>query len=989
MLAQETHGNVAIHVLGIADRLTSAQAAAEPDVLDIVYLAAGYYLERCQCLPEAGRTWDHHACTFLFGIVHAVRPGAVPQPLRDAFAEQPPPAVPAYETVHAVGVALLLASAPKKDAEGVQLAGALLGRAWEGARGGESEPHIAFNFASALTTMADLGVGPEGAGRKALGLMRAALAALPAEDPLREEMLAGLMRALAKAPPAVPAEGSPGAEIAAYLREGGLERLDTVIDRLRVVVDASATGEPQRSGHRAELGQALRMRFEMTGELTDLDASIAELEAVLATGPLNAEDRASVASFLGLARLDRYVTFRDPADLEAATRAVREGNDPSVAASSGHAQRLTNLAAVLTARFDLHAQESDIDEAVEHLTYAVAATPWSQHDHPVMMIKLAVALRRRGTHRQQHADLDRAEAILRKVAEDSAGTGPNQQLARMELGRLLAERGRLRGNVLDVADAVDQYRATALAPTQDIRTRLACAVAWGVDSVSLGALDLARNAFGVALTDLLPKLSGRTLGRESQETRLREVSSLATVAAAVSVMADRPQEALVRLEQGRGVLLAQALQLRGRHDELAAASPELADRFERVCAELVARQRSPEQRKEAAAEFDRVVEEIRARPGFARFYRSPDWEQLSEATAHGPVAVVNVSPMGCFVLLLTRPPGGRSAVEVLPLEVMPEEIGERAGTFRTAVSRLLHPDTPGRERLRRDEEMKGTLRWLGTHIVGPVLARLGLDRPARPGAPRPRLWWCPTGVLSVLPLHAALLEKRPGGENVYTHDLVVSSFTPTLGALLHARSRPTSGKGRPSLVAVAVDTGTAYPRLTALGDELAATGVLPGRRDELRGTEATPQAVLAALRTHTHAHLACHGVRDRADPSRSRLLLHGGELTLRELAGERLPEAEFAYLSACHSAAPGEELADEVISVASAFQLCGYRQVIGSLWTVDDKMGLLLAREVYRNLAAPDTPAAACALHRAIGVLREHPRYRDPLFWGSVIHSGP
>ncbi|CAM5453013.1 hypothetical protein SCANM63S_04541 [Streptomyces canarius] len=74
--------------------------------------------------------------------------------------------------------------------------------------------------------------------------------------------------------------------------------------------------------------------------------------------------------------------------------------------------------------------------------------------------------------------------------------------------------------------------------------------------------------------------------------------------------------------------------------------------------------------------------------------------------------------------------------------------------------------------------------------------------------------------------------------------------------------------------------------------------------------------------------------------------------------------------------------------MASAFQLCGYRQVIGSLWTVDDRMGPLLAAEVYRHLAAPGTPPAAVALHRAIGVLREHPRYRDPLFWGSVIHHG-
>ncbi|WP_143661958.1 CHAT domain-containing protein, partial [Streptomyces glaucescens] len=104
---------------------------------------------------------------------------------------------------------------------------------------------------------------------------------------------------------------------------------------------------------------------------------------------------------------------------------------------------------------------------------------------------------------------------------------------------------------------------------------------------------------------------------------------------------------------------------------------------------------------------------------------------------------------------------------------------------------------------------------------------------------------------------------------------------------------------------------------------------------------------------------------------------------------ERLPHAEFAFLSACHSAAPGKELADEVISVASAFQLCGYRQVIGSLWTVDDRMAPVLAREVYRQLGTPGAPGAAHALHRAITTLRGHERYREPLFWASVVHSGP
>ncbi|MEW2283662.1 CHAT domain-containing protein [Streptomyces sp. NPDC047841] len=984
VLSSETHRNIARGVHEHRDRLTPAHAAADPDVLDAVYLAGTYYLERLQHLPE-GQVWDHHAYTLLLRIVHAVRPASVPQPLRDGFAEHPPGDVPAYETVHAVGRALLAAGTAAKDPEAVLVAGALLGHAFVEARGQESGPHIAFGFAIGLKAMADLGVGPEDARARGITLMRRALAELPTDDQFRDAMLAELASALAKAPPQPPAEGSPAAEVGAYMRGGGLERLDDAVDRLRTALATSATAEPERSLRRAELGQVLRMRFETTGELTDLDASVTELRAALAGGALDAELRASVASFLGLAHLDRYVHTQDPADLEAATTAVRDGCDPAVAASPAHPQRLTNLAAVLTARYDLYERQADLDEAVEHLTFAVAATPPAQHDHPVMAVKLAVALGRRGTHRRGAEDLRRAEAILRQVADGSPGAGPIRQLARMELAELLADRGALFGDDRAIAEAVEQYGATALTPTEDIRTRLRCAYAWGVHAASLGALDLAREGFRVALTELLPKLTGPALGRESQETRLREVSSLATVAATASVMAGRPQEALVRLEQGRGVLLAQALRLRGRHDDLAAVSRPLAERFERVCAELVARQRGPEERKAAAAEYDQVVRDIRALEDWEDFQRPLGWERLSEAAADGPVAVINVSAWGCSVLLVTRPPGGPGRVDRLPLDVTEDEIGRRAEVFRTAVTRL--GGATGRERLRADQELKDTLRWLGARIVRPVLAHLDLAGPPDPGASPPRLWWCPTGVLSLLPLHAAVLEDGPDGP-VHTHDRVVSSFTPTLGALLHARSLPVTGEQPASLLAVAVDARGAHPPLAALDDELAAIGAAPGRRDVLRGTEATPRAVLAALRGHTHAHLACHGVRDPGDPARSRLLLHGGELTLRELAGERLTDARFAYLSACHSAAPGEELADEVISVASAFQLCGYRQVIGSLWTVDDRMGPLLAREVYRHLAAPGTPPAAVALHRAIGVLRAHPRYRDPLFWGSVIHHG-
>ncbi|MGW7788043.1 CHAT domain-containing protein, partial [Streptomyces tricolor] len=177
--------------------------------------------------------------------------------------------------------------------------------------------------------------------------------------------------------------------------------------------------------------------------------------------------------------------------------------------------------------------------------------------------------------------------------------------------------------------------------------------------------------------------------------------------------------------------------------------------------------------------------------------------------------------------------------------------------------------------------------------------------------------------------------------------------------------------------------------LVGLSDELTATRQLPGPHRELRDAAATPENVLAALRTHTHVHLACHGAWDGADPSNSRLLLHGGTLALRQLSAERLADAEFAYLSACHSAAPGAKLINEAVSMASAFQLCGYRQVIGSLWTVDDKVAPLLAHEVYRLFAEPGSLDPATVLHRAVDALRADPDFNEPLYWASMIHSGP
>jgi hypothetical protein len=96
-----------------------------------------------------------------------------------------------------------------------------------------------------------------------------------------------------------------------------------------------------------------------------------------------------------------------------------------------------------------------------------------------------------------------------------------------------------------------------------------------------------------------------------------------------------------------------------------------------------------------------------------------------------------------------------------------------------------------------------------------------------------------------------------------------------------------------------------------------------------------------------------------------------------------------AYLSACSTANHGTRYADEVLHLASAFQLAGFRHVIASLWQLDDDTAAEAARSFYREL--PRTPVAddAAVVLRKV-TLRLRDQHPDrPELWAPLIHSGP
>jgi hypothetical protein len=395
------------------------------------------------------------------------------------------------------------------------------------------------------------------------------------------------------------------------------------------------------------------------------------------------------------------------------------------------------------------------------------------------------------------------------------------------------------------------------------------------------------------------------------------------------------------------------------------------------------RRREDEQirlRKEAAARWPKLLEEIRQVPGFEGFALPPSMESLHAAAGDGTVVSIIVTEFGCGALLLNR-----SDADYLPL---PDLTAQDALTRANAFLGGLNP-RPG---VGVDAGvLRSVLQWLWTAVTGPVLEHLGCGQPTTTDASRwPRLWWIPTGALTVLPLHAAGFHGDPPDTRRAVLDRVVSSYTPSVRALGEARARGMHPVGKGGF-AVGINEAPGTSSLGQAEAEADATAKALGTRAVL-GPAATRDAVLAALPDAAWAHFACHGLANQDDPSLSFLALYDGHLQVRELFPLELRQPYLAYLSACTTAVGSVRLLDENISLAAAFQLAGYPHVIGTLWRINDFVAADLASDVYQALrvGAGTGRSPALALHDTVRAHRDIAEYSDkPQLWASHIHYGP
>ena len=173
----------------------------------------------------------------------------------------------------------------------------------------------------------------------------------------------------------------------------------------------------------------------------------------------------------------------------------------------------------------------------------------------------------------------------------------------------------------------------------------------------------------------------------------------------------------------------------------------------------------------------------------------------------------------------------------------------------------------------------------------------------------------------------------PKVESVSTY--AVSSYTPTISALLSARSKPStllSSQLKILVLAQPTTKGHTSLPMTVSEVKLIEQFTPPnqllqlGEADTLLIISNSNQTVEDAtihLAQASILHLACHGHQDQGDPLNSGFELEDGWLTLAKLIGCKTPNAFLTFLSACESASNDLSMPDETLNLAAAMIYAG------------------------------------------------------------------
>ncbi|KDR73388.1 hypothetical protein GALMADRAFT_1341969 [Galerina marginata CBS 339.88] len=810
---------------------------------------------------------------------------------------------------------------------------------------------------------------------------------------------------------------------------GDLADISEAISAQQKAVQLTPDGCADLPSRLNDLGISFQIRFERTGDLADISEAISAQQKAKAVqlAPDGHAKMSGWLSNLGNSFQSRFDRTGDLADISQAISAQQKAVQLT---PDGHADlpaQLNNLGISFQSRFGHTGNLADISEAISAQRKAVQLTLEGHANMPAWLNNLGISFESRFESTGDLADLAEAISAKQKAVQLTPDGHANMSTWLNNLGISFLRRFGCTDRPADVHIALSHFKRSATYLSGSPSIRLDAAKQWARLSQSSN-LSESLEAYRTAI-HLISLVAGLEQTIQKRYTNLIDLSDLSASAAAAAFRFGQHDLALEWLEQGRSLVWRQLNDLRTPLDDLRAHNLALADNLLRVSRAL----ESAGSRVEAAGftietsmakkmsiqdeahlhirlakEWDQLLTEVRAMPHFENFLKPASCSTLlKHIPDSGPVVVINIHKDRSDALALVS--GIKEPLHIPLLEFS----YEKAHNLRTHLKTHLlnsgvrmrgsEPDTRGMRYKTGGGVVTDVLHELWTSVVKPILDGLGYS--ASPSNIS-RIWWCVTGPLVFLPIHAAgiyTITKSTPGICSTLADFAVSSYTPTVRALVERvqSSREVSQRKMELLMISQPDTPMLRHIPGTKGEVRAIEVLLSNHKIQhlcLESENATVNEVKLKMGAYNCIHFACHAAQDTTNPLKSGFYLHDGQLELSEIIKEQLVGADLAFLSACQTSTGDEKLSEEAVHLAGGMLAAGYRGVVATMWSIGDRYGPEIAKDFYSNLIADDkkgleglsSDGAARALHYAMQRIRQ--RHGDSeellLTWVPYVHFG-
>lgn len=739
---------------------------------------------------------------------------------------------------------------------------------------------------------------------------------------------------------------------------------------------------------RANLAAQLSKRASLTGSAADLDEAIKVGRRLLEEGP---DDHPSRHEWLSNHARHLIQEITATGETDAMDKALALAEQAVSVMPPGVASASRTLEAVVDAFLAASQHSANADGLTKAISYAheaLSVSPPGSPERARKLARLAVAHAARHEKEGRLSDLEEAVKFSSQASDDEqsisserASQAYNVAVYAYRLAQESADDA-----WLDIVLTWTQ-RARELGPDPQVK--------FDAEVLKAHALELSERPDAALLSyesaiSMLPALTWRGLDPAARTSALFGRGEVVARAVDLAVHAGDSELALRLVEDGRQILWKQDIEFMSDLSHLDSVAPSLArqiadtrnqiraleDKFDSATWNPVFGLDQEGVRRRLWNEWDQLMAEVRDIGATQGVFEESHPVDLLEAIGRRTCIIVVPGDEHGHALVLSS---STIAPIMLPLLTI-TNTGRRRRQLADILQGLEHLGKPESLNVAK-RGMLDLLSWQWEAIVQPVYAHIDEANPEmRAAGSELRLWWCLTGMSTGLPVHATRLP-----DHRYLFEVCVSSQTGSITDLARAAASDVETVGRMSLVSAARAPGEDP---LEFADEEVKT--IAGRLPSEMLLDASRQVAMTAFARAEGVHVACHGSPQRYG-SAPELLMADGPLQMAQIARSVNAKASWAYVSACSTAEPAYGIEDEGLTIASAFQVAGYKHVIGTLWSINDSLAVYFASLFYEHAIvdgrlSPERAAGALAAVTA-RIANEYPEY--PVLWSSYIHTGP